>query len=287
MSPQIEDLDRMMREVPAMPVVAQKVMQLLGDTRSTNSILGETLSADQALVSRILQMANSPFFGTRQKIATISNAIFVMGHSALRSLIITVCTKGLFKNPGLMEEKIWEHSLGTALAARQIAELSNAMDPDEAFILGLLHDIGKTSLLVVYHDVFQEIFMTAYNRKLSMEEFRLLEKEEFGFDHCEVGARVLTKWRLPPVCARVARRHHTQNIELIEREEEPKALALASQANLVAIRVGFGFPEPDKRVNVISTVYNDILGIDRENTMAIIEKTLKVYKEARAQFNLT
>ena len=73
MSPIIDNIDRMVRDVPAMPLVAQKVMHMLGDPRTTNSMLGDTLSSDQSLVTRILQMANSPFFGTRQKIASISN----------------------------------------------------------------------------------------------------------------------------------------------------------------------------------------------------------------------
>ena len=286
MSPQIEDLDRMMRELPAMPVVAQKVMQLLGDSRSTNSLLGETLSADQSLVSRILQMANSPFFATKQKITSISNAIFILGHSALRSLLITVCTKDLFKGAGLMEEKLWEHSLGTAVAARELALKTSVMSPEEAFIAGLLHDIGKVSLMVAYHKEYKEIFAKFYNEKLSMTEMRQMEKEEFGYDHCEVGARAIAKWRLPKIYSRVARRHHADTEELINREDEPKVIALSGQANLIAARVGLGLHEPDKRIDVIGTVYNDILGLDRDAVLKIIEKTLKLYKETRGQFNL-
>ena len=119
MSPQIENIDNMINDIPAMPVVAQKVMHMLGDPRITNSVLGETLATDQSLATRVLQMANSPFFGTRQKIGSISGAIFILGHAALRSLIITVCTKGLYKNPGLMEQKtLGNIGLGAAVASR-------------------------------------------------------------------------------------------------------------------------------------------------------------------------
>lgn len=286
MSPQIENLERMARDLPAMPVVAQKTMHMLGDPRTTNAMLGETLASDQALASRILQMANSPFFGTRQKIASISNAVFVLGHSALRSLIITVCTKGLFKNPGLMEEKIWEHALAAAVAARQIAEKLPPMDPDEAFLGALLHDVGKTSLVVVYHDDFRDVFTEAYNDDLTMEEAMELEKSEFGYTHCEIGALVLAKWRLPPLFARIARRHHATNAELLNKEQDPKAIAVAALANLIAQRLGMGRHEPDKRVDVIGSVYNEMLGVDRDAALQIIEKTLEVYKEARDQFDL-
>jgi len=285
-SPQIEDIDKMARDVPAMPVVAQKVMTMLGDENTTNSMLADVLSTDQSLASRILQMANSPFFGTRQKIASISNAVFVLGHSALQSLVITVCTKGLFKNPGLVEEKLWEHSLAVAVASKQIAGTTGLQEPDEAFVAGLLHDIGRTSYVVVYRDAHRDIAMRAYNDDLSMEEIGDLEKEEFGYDHSEVGSRVLKVWRLPDVYSRVARRHHATSVDLIEREENPQAIAIVGQANLIAGRLGLGRAAPDKRIDVIATPYNGMLGLDRDHVLKVVEATLTTFKETRDQFGL-
>lgn len=269
-----------------MPVVAEKVMHMLGDPRTTNTMLGETLASDQSLASRILQMANSPFFGTRQKIASVSSAVFVLGHSALRSLVITVCTKGLFKNSGLMEEKLWEHALATAVASRKLAERTTVMNPDEGFIAGLMHDIGKTSLAVVYHDEYAALFQKIYESDMLGDEGRAMEKEEFGFDHCEIGSRVLTKWRLPATLSRIARHHHTNNIELINREESPKALAMVGLANLVAARVGLGRAAPNKQVDVVSNIFAEVLEMSREDILQIIEQTLMTYKESRSQFDL-
>jgi putative nucleotidyltransferase with HDIG domain len=286
MSPLIENMDRMVRDVPAMPVVAQKVMQMLGDPRTTNTALGDTLATDMSMATRVLQMANSPFFGARQKISSISQAIFVLGHSALRSLIITVCTKGIFKNPGLMEEKIWEHSLGTAVAARCVADRSGLMDKDEAFLGGLLHDLGRLILVVVYRDAYTDIFQKAYNQSLDMDKVIEEEKEEFGYDHCEIGSRVVAKWRLPNVYARIARRHHSVNIELLNQEENPNAVAVAAQANLIAHRLGLGGAEPEKGVNVVATPYNQMLKIPEDMVLKIVEDTLRAYKEAQDQFKL-
>lgn len=286
MSPLIENMYRMVRDVPAMPVVAQKVMQMLGDPRTTNTALGDTLATDMSMATRVLQMANSPFFGARQKISSISQAIFVLGHSALRSLIITVCTKGIFKNPGLMEEKIWEHSLGTAVAARCVADRSGLMDKDEAFLGGLLHDLGRLILVVVYRDAYTDIFQKAYNQSLDMDKVIEEEKEEFGYDHCEIGSRVVAKWRLPNVYARIARRHHSVNIELLNQEENPNAVAVAAQANLIAHRLGLGGAEPEKGVNVVATPYNQMLKIPEDMVLKIVEDTLRAYKEAQDQFKL-
>ena len=287
MSPRITDLDKLIRDVPAMPIVAQKVMDMLGDPRTTNTALGETLGSDQSLASRILQMANSPFFGVRQKIGSISGAIFVLGHSALRSVIITVCTKGLYQNPGLMEEKLWEHALGTAVASRAIAAETESMDPDEAFIAGLLHDIGRTSLAVVYPNASRLLFQRAYDEDLDAKSIIGMERAEFNFDHCQVGSRVLLAWRLPNVYARIARRHHVDSLELLRSESEPKAVATAGQANLIAARTGLGRKGPDRGVDVISTIYNEVLGLDRNRALKIVEQTLTTYGEARNQFSLS
>jgi putative nucleotidyltransferase with HDIG domain len=297
-SPLIENLDNMVRDVPSMPVVAQKVMHMLGDPRTTNPALGETLGADQSLASRILQMANSPFFGTRQKIGSISGAILILGHAALRSLIITACTKGLYKNPGLMEQKLWEHALATATASRLIASTAKgsmdpdgastpgSTDPDEAFVAGLLHDIGQTIFALVYHNAYETLFMRVYNEGLSRNDLMEMEREEFGYNHCEVGLRVITKWRLPGNIARVARRHHTENPETLENEDHPRIVALVAEANLIVCRLGLGLREPDKRVDIISTLYNKMLNLERPQVLRLVEETLKTYHEARDQFNL-
>ncbi len=276
----------MVQDVPAMPMVAQKVMHMLGDPRTTNSMLADTLSADQALVSRILQMANSPFFGTRQRVSSISGAIFILGHAALRSLVITVCTRGLFKHAALMEEKLWEHSLGAASAAKEIAEKSGLLSPNEAFVSGLLHDIGKTSLAVVYREDFRNLFVRGYNDGLSMEEIMELEVREFGYDHCTIGARVLAKWRFPALFVRAARRHHVTDLDLIRSEESPEGLAIVGLANLISSRIGLGRAEPDKRLDVINSIYNDLLKLDRPRILSIVENTVRSYKEAREHFGL-
>lgn len=286
LSPIIQDLDKMVRDVPAMPVVAQKVMHMLGDPRTTNSVLGETLQSDQSMASRILQMANSPFFGTRQKIASISNAIFVLGHAALRSLIITVCTKGLFKNPGLMEQKIWERALGTAVASKQAAADTGFMDPDEAFIGGLLHNVGQTIFTVVYKEDYKKLFEKWYNDDQGIDALIEMEKEEFGYDFTQIGVRVIQKWRLPPVYARIARRHNYKNPEVLGNEENPQAIALVGQGCLVVARLGIGRHEPDKSVDVMNSLYNQVLQLDRDRILKLVEHTLKTFSECRDQFGL-
>ena len=286
MSPLIENMDRMVRDIPAMPEVAQKVMHMLGDPRTTNTSLGQALSSDMSMASRVLQMANSPFFGTRQKISSISQAIFILGHSALRSLIITVCTKGIFKNPGLMEKKIWEHSLATAVGARLVAKKTGLMDADEAFLGGLLHDSGRMILAVVYRNDYQLIFEKFYNGRLPPESVLEAEKQEFGFDHAEIGSRVIAKWRLPNVFARICRRHHVNNQQVLEQAESPNAVALVGLANLMSHRLGLGGAAPDDSVDIDDTLFNRQLKISGDVVQVLMDEMQKNYEESEEQFKI-
>lgn len=286
MSPQVENIEQMIRDVPSMPVVAQKVMHMLGDPRVSNAALSEALAADQALASRILQMANSPAFGTRQKISSIANAIFILGHSTLRGVVIAVCTKGLFKNPGLMENKLWEHSLASAIAARQLAETTGKMDPDDAFVVGLLHDIGRTMFAVVYRKAYKEIFEDYYEKMALPEQILEVEKAEFGFDHNEVGSRTIKKWRLPGNIARVARRHHTTNLELLQKDEDAVAIAIAAESNLITLRLGLGTKAPDDRVDLLRNPYIQILEFPPDKLMKSVQQTLTTFKEVHGEFSL-
>lgn len=279
-------MDKIIRDIPAMPVVAQKAMHMLGDPRATNNTLGEVLASDPSMASRVLQMANSPFFGSRQKIGTISQAIFILGHSTLRSLIITVCTKGLFKNTGLMEEKAWEHSLGVAAAARVLAEETDVMDAGEAFIAGLLHDIGRLIVMVVFQQDSERIFTKSLQQNLSMSETIMLEKEEFGYSHMEIGARVINKWRFPPLFAHVARRHHTQSLQILSQEGSANVIALVGEANHIAHWLGLGRMEPDKTVEVVKTPYAQMLNLELEQVKEIMKKTALLCKKFKDEFKL-
>jgi putative nucleotidyltransferase with HDIG domain len=269
-----------------MPAVAQRVMHMLGDPRTNNVQLAEALSSDQSMVSRVLQMANSPFFGTRQKVASISNAIFVLGHSALRSLIITVCTKGIYKNAGLMEQKLWEHSLGTALAARILAHRKSLGNPDERFIGGLLHSIGQAILANAFHDEYAALFMRVYNREAPIDSLDRSEREEFGYDHCEIGACVVSHWRLPDVYARMALRHHTDSLESLRAEEEGQAVALVGLACLSAYRLGYGLHAPDKDIDVFDTPYNQYLGVGAEEMTRFLDEISSSFSTTRKDFDL-
>ena len=186
-----------------------------------------------------------------------------------------------------MEQKIWERALGTAVAAKEAAGVTGLMDPDEAFIGGLLHNVGQTIFTVVYKPDYQKLFQEWYNGESSTNDSLIeAEKDEFGYDYTQIGSRVIQKWRLPPVYARIARRHTTANPEVLNNEEDPNAIALVGQGHVVVARLGIGRHEPDKSADVMNSIYNKTLKLDRDQVLKLVEHTLKTFSECRDQFGL-
>ena len=93
-------------------------------------------------------MANSPYYGASRSISTLRDALLFMGFDAIRSLIITAVLKGMFSNVGLSENLLWEHAVGCGLAAKKIGDEVGFQRREEAFLAGLMHDVGKTALFL-------------------------------------------------------------------------------------------------------------------------------------------
>ncbi len=205
-------VDRMVgaiKDLPPMPAVVARILHLLSDPECSIADLTSTLSQDPALVARLIKVSNSSLYGSAQKAGSVNQAIVRLGMRSTRSLVIAVSTRALFPmdNPriGLHARALWDHSVASGIAARHVAAAAGYADPDEAFVAGVLHDIGKVIFLLnVPDDALKALRLQESARIGSVAaEMRVL-----GFDHTEVGARLLQKWDLPPELIASTRWHH-------------------------------------------------------------------------------
>ena len=139
--------------IPAMPVVATKIMHLLGDIDVSVQDIANVISHDQAITAKVLQVANSPFYYLSRKIQNIKQAIVIMGLSGIKSIILAISTRNVYKQPGLLQKLGWDHSIGAALGSFLIAKHTRVISGDDAFVGGLLHDIGKPVMRNSWKDV--------------------------------------------------------------------------------------------------------------------------------------
>lgn len=193
----LEDILSRIKKLPALPLVVDKLLELLQAPTSTATQLADVIATDQALTARILKLVNSSFYALRSQVVKISHAIALLGFDAIKNITLGLSVVAMFdrgRGGGLDSNTFWEHSLCCATCARLIAERARYTPAEEAFVAGLLHDIGK----LVLHDHFRRDFdtalRTACNDLVPLPE---AERRVLSTDHAAVGAALAEHWRLP------------------------------------------------------------------------------------------
>jgi putative nucleotidyltransferase with HDIG domain len=210
------------------PPVLTEVISMLDKEDSSAKKLSDIILKDPNLTARILRVANSSFYGCRQKVTTINQAVMILGLNAVKCLVLSmsVYNQVSTQNAGNEDEyvKLWQHFLETATAAQNIAERVKYPIPEEAYIAGLLHDFG---LLFLQRYFPAEI---AQVRKLMIDGLNVVdaEKKIFESDHQEVGSLIATKWNLPEKFSESMTHHHPESASDIA------ALPLLSKITILA-----------------------------------------------------
>jgi putative nucleotidyltransferase with HDIG domain len=219
----IEELERL----PAQPSVAVRTVWVADQPTSSAKDLAAALTADPALTARVLRLANSAYYGLSRRIADVTFAVTVVGFPTVRAMA-AVHASGLFE-PGehTVPDGYWEHSVATATVCSVLAPRAGVR-PNQAFPLGLLHDLG-TALLF---RADPERFLAAQAEARDGRPLRAAEKAAYGMAHDEAAARVFSAWRFPETFIEAVADHHAHPATLTE----PHALLLVA-AEAVASRL--------------------------------------------------
>ncbi|MBI5836740.1 MAG: HDOD domain-containing protein [Candidatus Eisenbacteria bacterium] len=200
---------RRIKELPSMPQVVHQVIERSRDINCSIRELAELVSRDQGLVTRVLRLVNSAFYGFSRRISTVSLALTILGLRNVRNMVINVGLAGFFRGGTTQSRstrlRLWEHSVETAVGAMTLARLRRMGEPDEAFTAGLLHDIGRIALDYYHHDLSARIESLIEEEGLSEVE---AERRVTGVDHGAIGAWVAAQWNLPSTLCSTIRYHH-------------------------------------------------------------------------------
>ncbi|MCA9189330.1 MAG: HDOD domain-containing protein [Pirellulaceae bacterium] len=208
----LDQLMRIVESLPALPTGHVNLLRYLDDPDCSQLVIGELISQDPALAACVLRVANSSFYGMLGRVATIPQAVVLLGTHAVRSIVLGA---GVFRSLAFDERhwrcatlNVWSHSLQTAVAARGLAQRfpASRMDADAAFTAGLLHDIGK--LLFVRHmsNTYEEVLERHRSEGQPLCD---LERDAFHVDHAHLGAALGEKWNFPQQLNQVIARHHS------------------------------------------------------------------------------
>ena len=216
----LEPLLKQAGELPSLPEVYIRVTELLEAESSTADRIGAAVQTDPTLTARILKLINSAYFGLRNPVTSIPQAVTLLGRQQLQQLLIGSVLSGVFKDFDIGSfplRDFWQHSVKTAIIARQLA-MQNAriIDHEAFFTAGLLHDIGWLVIAKVNPGSYMQIteLAKAQNRKIID-----VEADKFGVTHIEVGVALLEKWGIPGLIIECVRKHHdSDHVEPYEIE---------------------------------------------------------------------
>ncbi len=196
-------------DLPTLPNIVLKVNNLLKDHDSSIKELGKTIEKDQAMVTNILRLVNSTFYGFRSKIRNISHAIIILGFNNVRNALVSVSIIKSFSEKkgfeGFEIKDFWKHSIAVAVISKYLSEESKLDSPDDCFVAGLLHDIGKVVLSQYFTELFGLVWKSIQVDGLSFYE---AEKELLPANHVQIGAYLAKKWQFPTSLIESITYHH-------------------------------------------------------------------------------
>jgi putative nucleotidyltransferase with HDIG domain len=247
-------------------------MKLLNDPSSTVKKIQEQILLDQALTAFILKLANSALYGLRKEVSTVSYAINLMGYNTARSILIAYLSKNLYSSKGnkLIQSMLWKHSLSSAVFGKKIAEHLAKVDPEEAFISSLLHDIGKGVLLKNKTGNFEEIVRLIYLENMTSIE---AEGKVLGFTHVEAGYLLMKNWRFADTIVETVTYHHN----LHEYNGNNLLVPIVSLANKMSHLNDYTFDKRDEELVELNIL--DIPGADIEEIRIKAVEQIENYLE--------
>ncbi len=224
------------KELPPLPIVVQKLLGVVGDEQSSANDVSSVLRGDQALAGKVLRLVNSSFYGLPGKVSTISRAVVILGNSAIRNLALglAVCNSLKQLKGPIDWEAFWRHTLSCAIGAQVLAPKVGYDEPEEAFIGGLLHDIGHLVCYVALPDVYSNVITKCRGDLLESE------RRIFGVTHPEVGRNLMEHWQLPNPLCQMVRFHHNHKMAGAEGQ---KLLATVALGDVLACVGGNAFIE--------------------------------------------
>ncbi len=229
-----------MGQLPTMPTIAAKVMQLVNDPNSSAEDIAKFISKDLALTSKVLRLANSAFYGIPRTISSVNSAIVILGYNTVRSLVLSASVVKLFPGrsdkTGFDRKSFWKHSFMVGMTSRMLAQMyrrKKMVDVEIAFSAGLLHDVGKLILEQFAGEDYLPVIAEARKQGVPLYQ---LEKSMLGLTHADISAMLIEKWQMPNELREPIQFHHLPS----DAGEHVDVALLIHTANFLCHKKGIG-----------------------------------------------
>jgi HD-like signal output (HDOD) protein len=260
-----DDLLRGCVEVTSLPMVYHRINEAINHPRASMKDIGRIIGDDTGLTVRLLKLVNSAFYGFPSKIETITQALVIIGTKQLRDLALATSIVSLFKGipKDLVDmDSFWRHSIVSGIIAKILATYRRESNIERFLIAGMLHDVGR---LILYKKMGDEAREALYESQTSGCLLFEVERKRIGFDHADLGRRLLNLWNLPLSLEEAVACHHRPH----DAEHYPMESAVIHLSDLMANALQWGSsgeravpsldPEAWKRLSLPTSILSPAL----------------------------
>jgi HD-like signal output (HDOD) protein len=224
-------------EIPTIPVVGSRALKELSNPQVNGARLAAIIAEDQGLTARLLKVSNSSLFALSREVKNVQQATMILGFDLLKSIIVGVSCRMVYKRFGIVEKTMWDHSVGTAVVAHVLAKAKGLKCRNEAFVSGLMHDVGQVVMNNGAREQFAEAVRWAKERDVDVLEG---ERAVFGFSHVDVGAVLVSRWGLSRGLEQAVLLHHEPELASSLAGDAEELVLLTALANRICHSLGIG-----------------------------------------------
>ena len=242
------------KNIPTLPHILLQLIKTCNAESGSLQDISRIIEKDPALTSRILKLVNSAYYSKNHRIGSVDGAVGFLGTNAIKNIAICSSVHEVFQKvksrSGFNLKHFWWHSLRSAILAKLIAKKQNFHDPDEAFLSGMLHDLGKIILWVNFPEEYSDLL----EKRKGRPDLILAGETQFGANHAEIGAWLLNKWNFQPVIADAVLCHHHSLNSILDAPPLAQFIYVANvlskdsgqkiREGLTASQKIFGFTQP-------------------------------------------
>jgi len=277
----IDSILKSVDKIPAFPTTIQKVSELLHDDDYAVADVVNVIKYDQAVAANILKISNSAYFGARQQIKTIHEAVVYLGQQQLVRAVQTAGISKFYRKGGIgyvsKSRDLWEHSVAVALMSQILSRKIQAKEDPILYTAALLHDVGKIIMGEYVHGSFEQIM----NRvKLGGCSFLEAEEDIIGINHADLGGRIAARWNFPSEIRDAIAYHHRPDLLMEEDKTNAWIVYLSDQACLMIGIDGGVDALAYKGLEAVMT-YFSLKTIDLEKSFILLTDELEKAKDLR------
>ena len=259
--------------VPTVPSVLKQLSTIIENPKISLNEISHFVSKDPALTTKILQMVNSALYGFPGRISSVNHAVMLLGLNVVKGLLLSVSVFEIMHKAMI---GLREHSIGVAIASKVIAQKKGLKEPEEVFVAGLLHDVGKVILILMYPDEYDKAVKESETSAIAIFD---TERNHFSETHAAVAGWLSEKWHFPKKLCDCLANHHRPQVSTLA----PLETSIVHMADILVKARGIGF-SGDNLVPELNPQAHEILNLTEADLREVLKELEDSVEQTEEEF---